>query len=166
MDTLTLKTLLVALALLPRFGEDREAVGKLVQEEAIGRAVLHASHGDPELASFLLAWEDAETHGSLRIHRGECYRWECDHGRARGPWQLHQNMMSAPRWALMIGVENTEAQAEQAARMAQWALRDCHAQGDDRIVKAFRRLGARGCNEPLKGEQDRLAAFKLVRAKL
>jgi hypothetical protein len=162
----TLKTILVALALLPRFAEDREAVGKLVQEEAIGRAVAKASGGDQDLAAFLLAWGDAETHFSLRIQRGDCYRWECDKGLARGPWQAHRNAMSASRWALMIGVENVQAQADQAASMARWALRDCHATGDMRIVTAFRRLGARGCDEQLPGEQDRLAAFKRVRAKL
>lgn len=163
---MTLKAILIALALLPRFGEDREAVGKVVQEEAIARGVLRASKGDKDLAAFLLAWEDAETHGSLRIHRGECYRWECDHGRARSPWQLHRNAMSAQRWKLMNGVENTQAQADQAAGMARWALRACNAKGDDRIVMAFRRLGALGCNEPLAGEQERLATFKRVRAKL
>jgi hypothetical protein len=163
----TLKTILVALALLPRFGEDREAVGKLVQEEAIGRAVAKASGGDQDLAAFLLAWGDAETHFSLRIQRGDCYRWECDKGLARGPWQAHRNAMSASRWALMVGVQNTEAQAEQAARIASWALHECRAKDEDsRILGAFRLLGGLRCDQPLKGEESRLHTFRLVRSKL
>jgi hypothetical protein len=161
----TLKAILLALALLPRFAEDREAIGKVVQEEALGRAIAKVSRTADE-AAFLLAWEDAETHGSLRIHRGECFKWECDKGRARGPWQAHRNGMTLEQWDRMIGIANVDAQAAHAAKMTRWALAECHKQGDERILSAFRLLGAKGCNGYLPGERDRLAAYKLVRARL
>jgi hypothetical protein len=162
---MTLKAILLALALLPRFAEDREAVGKLVQEEHIARAI-HKVSRDGDEAAFLLAWGDAETHYSLRIARGECFKWECDHGLARGPWQAHRNGMPLATWDKMQGLENVDVQAAHAAKMARWALFECHAQGDAKILGAFRLLGGKGCNGYLPGEGDRLAAYKRVRARL
>lgn len=160
---MTLKAILLALALLPRFAEDREAVGKVVQEEHIGRAVHRASRNADE-AAFLLAWGDAETHFSLRIARGECFKWECDKGRARGPWQTHRNGMALATWDKMHGLENIDVQATHAAKMARWALAECHAKGDARVLGAFRLLGGKGCDGHLPGENDRLATFKRIRA--
>ncbi len=160
-----LKTILVALALLPRFHEDREAVGKVVQENAVAAAVAKVTK-DPDEAAFLLAWGDAETHYSLRIHEGRCFKWECDRGRARGPWQAHRNSMTLADWDKMQGVENVDAQARHALKMARWALRECRTRGDARILGAFRLLGARGCNGVLPGEGERLASFKRVRGML
>jgi hypothetical protein len=163
---MTFKAILVALALLPRFHEDREAVGKVAQEQAIATAVQKAAKGDADVAAFLLAWGDAETHFSLRIHRGQCFKWECDRGRARGPWQLHRNGMAPELWDKMHGVEHVELQAIEAAKRARWAMRECRVQGLARIFAGFRMLGAKGCDRSLPGEQDRVDAFKRVRARL
>ncbi len=160
---MTLKAILLALALLPRFAEDREAIGKVVQEEHLARAVHKAARNADE-AAFLLAWGDAETHFSLRIARGECFKWECDKGRARGPWQMHRNGMALAQWDRMHGLENIGSQAAQAARLARWALSECRAQGDARVLGAFRLLGGKSCTGSLPGEADRLAAFKRTRA--
>jgi hypothetical protein len=160
-----LKAVLVALALLPRFHEDREAVGKVVQENAIAAAIAKVT-SNPDEAAFLLAWGDAETHYSLRIHEGRCFRWECDRGRARGPWQLHRNGRSLELWDRMHGVDNVDVQAREALKMARWAMNECRMKGDERILSGFRMLGAKGCHGVLPGERDRLAAFKRVRASL
>lgn len=66
----------------------------------------------------------------------------------------------------MRGLENTDAQVEHALRMTRWALRECQATGDDRVLGAFRLLGARGCTGVLPGEQGRLATFRRLRARL
>ena len=160
-----LKAVLAALALLPVFKEDAKGLEKTAQLTAVAHSVA-ARARDADEAAFVLAWGDAETHYSLRVHAGLCRRWECDKGKARGPWQPHRNGMASERWARMQGVENTDAQVQHALKMARWALTECHAQGDARILGAFRLLGAKGCNEPLKGEADRLATYKRVRGLL
>lgn len=163
---MTFKAILIALALIPQVPSERDTPEKRAQQAAIASAIVEVSKGDGDLAAFLVAWGSHETNFSLRIQRGNCERWECDRGRARGPFQAHRNGMSDERWSRMIGVENTRFQVEQAAKHARWAMRECRLTGDARIVSAFRMLGARGCNQPLKGEGERLATYRKVRARL
>ncbi|HEY3499514.1 MAG TPA: hypothetical protein VGK73_32715 [Polyangiaceae bacterium] len=159
---MTLKPILSAVLALVVCREDPPgSPEKRAQLVAVGSAVAEFAK-TPDEAAFLIAWAQAESHLSLRIHIGNCKPWECDRGRARGPWQTHRNGMPEERWARMIGVENTRAQAEQAARHARWAMRQC----PDRVLGAFRVLGGNGCDRPIKGERDRVAAFQRVRAKL
>jgi len=160
-----IKAVLVALALLPAVPAERGTPEKLAQETALASALVEFGK-DPETIAFLTAWGSAESNFSLRIQRGECHRWECDKGKARGPFQVHRNGKSDEAWARMVGVENTRAQVEQAAKHARWALGVCKLKGDARIVSAFRVLGGRGCEYPLKGEQDRLARFRRARGAL
>ena len=157
-----LKTILLALLAFPLFHEDIQTIEKRAQLEAVAKAVASVSQS-PEEAAFLLAWGKAETHFSLRIHRGECRTWECDGGKARGPWQAHKNGMPDERWNKMTGVENIQIQAEQAVKHARWALQACPG---DRIRGAFRVLGGHGCLSPLKGENGRVGEFKWIRGRL
>ncbi len=157
-----LKSILMALFAFPLFHEDIETADKRAQLEAVAKAVASVSHTSEE-AAFLLAWGKAETHFSLRIHRGECRTWECDGGKARGPWQAHRNGMDDDRWNKMIGVENIQIQAEQAVRHARWALQACPG---DRVRGAFRVLGGHGCLSALKGEEGRVSEFKWIRGRL
>jgi hypothetical protein len=161
-----LKAILLALALLPSVPAERDTPEKQAQQSAIASAVLREARGDNELAAFLLAWGSAESNFALRIQLGHCRPLECDRGRARGPWQAHRNGMLEERWERMLGVENTAIQVEQAARHARWALHECKATGDERVLSAFRVLGGKRCSSPLPGEQDRLARFKKMRAAL
>jgi hypothetical protein len=71
--------------------------------------------------------------------------------------------MRAEDWARMVGVENTRFQAERAAMHARWALRQCPG---DRVRGAFRVLGGLRCDEPLKGEAERVATFRRVIGRL
>ncbi len=158
-----LRAVLASLTLLAVFHEDtRESPEKQAQLNAIASAVVEFTRS-PDEAAFLIAWGRSETNYSLRVHAGHCRPWECDRGKARGPWQAHRNGMPIERWDRMHGVENTRAQAEQAARHARWALRQCP---DDRIRGAFRVLGGRACYQRLKGEDDRVAAFERIRRRL
>ena len=87
-----LRSILVAVGMLPVFHEDKPVTAeKNAQLAALGAAV-HAAARTPDEAAFLLAWSDAETKNSLRIARGHCYELigECDRGRARGPGTVHQ----------------------------------------------------------------------------
>ena len=157
-----LKAILLAILAFPLFHEDTQSDEKRAQLEAVANAVASVSQ-TPDEAAFLLAWGKSETNFSLRIHRGECKDWECDGGKARGPWQAHRNGMPDEFWDKMIGVENVQAQAEQAVKHARWAL---HACPGDRIRGAFRVLAGRGCQSPLRGENVRITEFKWIRGML
>jgi len=157
-----LKTILLAILAFPLFHEDIQTEQKRAQLEAVAKSVASVSRTADE-AAFLLAWGKAETHFSLRIHRGECRRWECDGGKARGPWQAHKNGMPDDQWGRMIGVENIDVQARQAIRHARWALQACPG---DRIRGAFRVLAGHGCLSPIRGEKGRVAEFNWIRARL
>jgi hypothetical protein len=158
-----LKVVIAAVYMLTVFHEDTKgSPEKSAQLNAVAAAVAEFARSPDEVA-FLLAWAKHETNLSLRIHAGQCRAWECDRGKARGPWQAHRNGMPLERWDRMHGVENTRAQAEHAARMARWALRQCP---DDRIRGAFRVLGGRACWQPLKGDELRVADFQKMRGRL
>jgi hypothetical protein len=155
-----LTTILLAILALPIFHEDTEAEDKRAQLEAIANAVAAVAQ-TPDEAAFLLAWGNAESNYSLRIHRGECNSWECDAGRARGPWQAHRNGMPEERWEKMIGVDNVEVQAQHALFLTRWAL---HACPHDRIRGAFRVLAGRACTSPIRGEAGRVSSYRWVRS--
>lgn len=76
---------LVALGLLPMFREDAPGPEKAAQLSGIAHAVARRARDADEVA-FVLAWGDAETHFSLRVHAGDCR-----------PWQPHQNSMPEAR---------------------------------------------------------------------
>src|SRR5690348_16392573 len=120
---MTFKAILIALALIPQVPSERDTPEKRAQQTILATELARVS--DRQVLIFLLAWGSHETNFAVRIHAGHCFRWECDRGRARGPWQAHRNGMSEERWAQMRGVESTRVQVEQAARHASWALRQC-----------------------------------------
>jgi hypothetical protein len=157
----TLKTLLVALGLLPTFHEDKPVTPeKTRQLESIAVAI-RAAAKTPDEAAFLFAWGDAESKFSLRIHAGRCKKHECDRGRARGPWQVHRVAShTAEQWDRMHGVEHVREQTRYAAGMVRWALRQCP---QDPIRGAFRVLGGNGCQKALKGEAARVKSYHAVR---
>jgi len=169
-----IKAILVALGLLPVFHEDVGTPGKAEQLNAVAAAVAKAT-SDRDVAAFVLAWGDAESHYSIRVGEGLCRDWECDAKRsrdgsltfrARSYWQLHRNGLSESDWGRMHGLANVEFQAKRAVKLARWAMNECRMKGDERILSGFRMLGAKGCHGVLPGERERLAVFKRVRTRL
>lgn len=159
---MTLKAVLAVAFALTVYKEDAaDSPEKRAQMTAVGYAIAEFARTRNERA-FLLTWGRFESNYSLRVHIGRCHPWECDRGLARGPWQAHRNGMAAENWARMIGVENTRAQAEHAAKMARWALGRCG--GDARC--AFRLLGGLSPTTPLRGEDERVAAYERTLAKI
>lgn len=161
---MTIKALLVLLAALPTWREDRfDCPDKLAQRNGIAAAV-QAEARTPDEAAFLLAWGQHESAFSLRIGAGRCKPWECDRGRARGPWQLHRDAsMTADTWSRMHGLENVPVQAREAAKKVRWALRQCPA---DRVRGGFRVLGGNGCQKALRGEDERVRTFQKIRKRM
>jgi hypothetical protein len=103
-------------------GEVREERMRVVAE-AIEAAVIEAEHPEPkELALLLVTTAFFESGLALHVHEGRCNvrAGECDHGRAKGLWQLHQSPM-VPRedWRQLEGtdLESTRVGALYAARI-------------------------------------------------
>lgn len=160
---MTFATVLIALGLLPMAAEDRRPeleLQKSAQYQALAQAMTEAARDRRELA-FLIAWGWHESAYSLRIHRNECRRWECDRGRARSPWQLHRNGLDQGSWDGLAGVENVRGQAQEAALRARRALAWCGT-----VEGAFRSMGGRGCSGLLPGVERRMATFRTVLARL
>lgn len=101
---------------------DREIRLGLVAE-AIEAAVTEVETERPrELAAMLVATGWWESRYARHVHEGRCRTrvGECDYGRARSPWQLHQSpMVPLDEWRAMRGadLESTRIAATAAARV-------------------------------------------------
>jgi hypothetical protein len=157
------KAILAASLTLATYKEDcADSPEKVAQMNAISSAVAEFAR-TPTEAAFLITWGRHETNFSLRVHSGNCRAWECDRGRARGPFQVHRlKSMSDETWDRMRGVENTRAQVEVASKFVRWSLAKC--KGDVRC--SFRLLGGIRRDVPLKGEDARVASFDRMKAAL
>jgi hypothetical protein len=123
--------------------------------EQVATAVSMTTMTDAE-SRFLLAWGRHESNYLERIIENRCERWECDHGRARGGWQLHEKI-AGRYWDLLPG--SVAFQVAAAARATRWALRTCD--GDARC--SFRVLGGLHKDCPLRGEEERMQTYERVR---
>lgn len=121
-----MKPLILAFLLyLPMPAEDFDNPHKPAQLESIAAAIEQAADGNRRLAALLISTGFIETKYSLRIHNGHCASWECDHGRARGPWQVWRNGMPQKDWTNMRGLGHTEDQALAAKRVLVRGLAMC-----------------------------------------
>lgn len=121
-----MKSLALAFLLyLPVCAEDYDDPRKDAQLASIASAAEHAADGNRRMLALLLSTGFVETKYSLRIHDGHCATWECDHGRARGPWQTWRNGMTRKEWTLMRGLGHTEEQALAARNVLARGLKMC-----------------------------------------
>jgi hypothetical protein len=156
MSPLHAKILSVLLS-LPVYGEDRNRPEeKRHQLEQVAASIAQVAETPPDAALLIASgWE--ETGWSLRIHEGRCRPQECDHGRARGPWQLQRNGMSRESWELMIGVENTDAQARTAAKRLVFYRRQC---GD--TTGTIARYFGLGCHQRTEAVWRRFRTYRKI----
>jgi hypothetical protein len=167
--------LISAILSLPTFHEDigeQLVAQKRAQAELIASAVAEAaekSRGWPgsqrELAVLLvtIAWH--ETRFSLRIHDGHCRPYECDHGRARGLWQLHVHAsLPRERWLTVAGLDpvSTLNGATEAAtaliRSRHWCARQ--ARGRDWVAPTLLAYAGRGCGGQLPDIDARVRTYR------
>lgn len=155
-----------ALADLPVYHEDRANPYKGAQLYTVAQAVASVSRTREE-AAYLLAIGWHETKFSYRIQLGICRAFECDHGRALSPWQLHQNGRSEAEWHGFVGltVDATAAAAGAALGHVRYAQRVCRDEPDP-VLATFRAYAGRGCRSALPGERERVATFQAVMRKL
>lgn len=172
------ESILAMLLSQPVYREDRAPElepTKRAQLELIARAEERAVSsvkgwpGAPlELARLMNAVLRYETAASLRIHAGECRVaiGECDHGRARGPFQQQvTRFVPQGTWERLAGVD--EASTDLAARVAAQALvrarascRSLERVPGDWVRMTLASYAGRGCIGWYKGIELREAEFK------
>lgn len=150
------RAVLHALEFLGVFREDKEKMEEKQHQRELLAGALVEETKVPSTLAFMVAWQHHESHGSLRIQEGICFKHECDThngvARARSGFQLHQNNMSDELWGKMVGIEYTREQVRQAYPRANWALHECRMRKDEEAVRtAWRVLGGLRCDQPLGG---------------
>ena len=164
---------LLALLALPTYHEDlddprlpklREAVASEVSELKPPPGV-----SAKDWRALVLAVGAAETHFALRIaYEGRCRPHECDHGRARSPWQMHLNDYTRPVWDLLDdGYDTLHVQAQTADKMLKVAYYTCARSGQPFPQATILAFAGRGCSpqtiEPWKGLALRIKYYQLAR---
>lgn len=148
--------ILLFLFSLPVYPEDVDSPRKVYQLDRVADAIANVSDDNRKLAALLASTGFSETGYSLRIHVGRCKSWECDHGRARGPWQTWRHELKRENWAKMRGIENTELQARHAAMRLKIGLEQCG--GNSR--GAIARYMGLPCDSELSIVNDRFKWYK------
>lgn len=116
------------------------------------------------LAALLAATAFGETGLSARLQRGACRPHECDHGAARGSWQVHAvGPVSGALWRRIgPGVDGVRAGAWAAALMYSAAAGACRPQGAVGTVSAY----ATGYSCQWTGARRRAASWWSAEAKI
>jgi hypothetical protein len=168
---------LAAIAALPTFHEDigeQFTATKHAQAETIAAAIADAvDHVDDwpgskrELATLLLTVAWHETGLSLRIHEGRCKPYECDHGRARGLWQLHvHSLLPRARWLGVAGLdfESTRTAAFEAARALVRSRHMCAAgvRTSAWVAPTLAAYAGRGCRGHLPDIDRRVQTYRFL----
>jgi hypothetical protein len=157
-----------AMDALPCYVEDRNDPDKSAQLDAIAAAVAEVSKDAPrapqEWAALLLTIGYHESTFSLRIQRGQCKPYECDHGRARSAWQLHKNLFTAPVWDQLHGVENTAIQVRAASDALRRAFFTCSRSGMPWVQGTLNAYAGRRCSAEWPGLDQRVATFNHLRS--
>lgn len=163
---------LAAVLKLPVYKEDLADERKPAQIAAIALEVsrLRPPPGvnAKEWRALVLAVGEAESGFSLRIMEGLCKPHECDHGRARSPWQMHENDHTRPFWQSLQGFEGLRVQVDQADKMLKRAYFQCERSNPEgfwaeQTVLAY---AGKGCVNrtiaPWKGLDLRLNYWRLA----
>lgn len=117
--------------------EDRAEQGRLERLTTLAIAITDASQQDPKMAALVTMAGFWESRWNLRVHAGQCRRWECDpisHRRiirhtSITPWQLKQWDMPSDRWLAMVGTElvPTTLAARESARRLTLGIKRCRS---------------------------------------
>lgn len=164
---------LAALLRLPVYKEDvAETERKRQQFEAVATEVAKlkppAGVAAREWRAIVVAVGEAESGYSLRIMAGQCKPYECDHGRARSAWQMHENNYTRPVWEQLWGQENLAIQVQAADGMLKRAYYRCEKEQPDGfwVEQTFLAYAGRNCKqttiEPWKGLALRVGYWRLA----
>lgn len=162
-----------AMSRLPVYFEDRDNPAKEEHTRALAAAIEKASDVRPKGVSrkdwqaLLVAVGYWESTFSIRIHRGDCKKHECDAGRARSPWQMHRNVFTAPVWDQLFGIEHVELQARTASEMLARSYWQCARAGVPWVNGTLSAYAGKRCGDNAwPGFDKRYKTFVSVRARL
>lgn len=160
-------TLSALFAVGPVYAEDAHDARKLAQYYELAYVISElkpppgSQLGPKEWRAVVIAIGYAETKFSLRVLDGDCKKHECDHGRARGYGQLHNNAFLARDWERLQGLEHIREQVLATDKMLKVAYRTCRATPTTAWpLPLFTFFAGRGCDdsktiEPWSGAHDR-----------
>lgn len=162
---------LAALLALPTYVEDRApelAESKRAQLTSIAAAVTAEAMQQrvaaaPDWAALLLTIGWHETGFSLRIHQGECKRWECDGGKARGPWQNHAYGDAATHWERMHGLEHVALQTRVASNTLLRGHYTCRGKARSWFAGVVNGFAGRDCSNSWPGLAARESTWQRLR---
>ncbi len=175
--------ILAALNSLPIYKEDQGKTElKAAQFETLSTALAqsvdehrNAWIGSPEqLAGVTLTVGYAESGYSLRIQAGDCYAWECDRGRARGLFQMHQSAVQGQHpilWIALPGLDvgSVELSVDQVVRALIRSRKQCGSlerRGKDWLPMTLSAYAGRGCIGGFRGLDERVRTFKRIESVL
>lgn len=133
-----------------------------VDARELATAIASIPRVNRQWAALVLTVAIHESSLLARIARGDCKRYECDGGRAWGLFQVHRNQANRAVW----GSREISVQTLEGARMLRAAFYTCGGLQPDWQIRTLRAYAGRKCNQPLKGEQERLATFRRLEARL
>lgn len=150
------EAILIVLHQLPVFYEDLEEKNRENRLETIALAIDTSSRwltcdsgrwagckrrwalSRRTLVALQVATASRESALSARIHAGRCYPTECDRGRARGLWQVHQSgPITVEWWAGMAGHGYRETFAAAFAAGYLFSLNERRCKGIDGAISAY-----------------------------
>jgi hypothetical protein len=163
--------ILSALLALPVFKDDLADERKPAQYAAIASEIAQlkppAGVGRKEWQALVLVIGYAESGYALRITEGNCRTYECDRGRARSNWQMHQNDHTRPVWDQLQGFSTLHVQVQTADKMLKRAYYTCERSNPNGFWAAQTILAyaGRGCVDrqtiaPWKGLNLRLEYWR------
>jgi len=159
-ETIVAVVVAVVLQILPASKVDKgeEPSVRQARVERVVRAAVAAAQTRYAL-SLLLADADAETHMASHVVEGHCERMpddDCDHGRARGVWQVHPWCRTA--YAFPAGSDESMAEEARCAMRQMWhGMHRCREHAATPFHGAFAALAARPCSWSGAEKRVRLA---------
>ena len=155
-----MKPLLAVILLL--LGPRTETVDPARLAAAITAESQNAPRSPYEWQRLMLAIAENETRLSARIAEGRCKPSECDHGRAKGLWQVHRNALNRDSWAKQDG--DIELQAHLASEQLKRAYWTCARSGQPWLVGTINAYAGRRCGDTSwAGLQARVATYGRLR---
>ena len=160
--------LLALLALPPsRLDVGEAPAARRARLEPVAEAIAAAARSRSEVA-ILLALGKHESAFALLVQMGRCEEMpageRCDHGLARGPWQLHE-LACRVAWTLPAGsAESLREEAACAIRLLRWNAERGRHHALTPVHAAFAGYAARGWQWP--GADRRVATAREIEGRL
>lgn len=142
-----------------------------VDARELAEAIAEVAKGNRQWAALVLTMAVHETQLADRARRGEFKDYEADSYKEKdgtikhhawGTYQLWRNLTNDADW----GSTDIKIQTRAASRMLKGAYYRCAKSGVPFPLNTIRAVAGRGCAQPIKGEQQRLATYERLLRRL